>query len=207
MQLEEIVTKLNKQFPETVTCHMLHGELTIEVLPAELVLICTILQAQPYAFEQLIDICGVDYLHHDANKDKSRFAVVYHLLSISYNVRMRIRCYCNESENSTHDINKVSSLPSVVDVWKSANWYEREAFDLFGIVFTGHPGLKRILMDDDFRDHPLRKDFPLVGKHEVYYDPATKQVEYKPVTIEEKTIIKKSSIVTCCHAQNTQEKP
>ena len=206
MQLDEIAKKISKQFPETVTCHLVHGELTIEVLPAELVLICTLLQAEPYAFEQLLDLCGVDYLHYDGSKDKPRFAVVYHLLSITYNLRLRIRCYCNEREGSTNDPTKIPVVPSIVDVWRSANWYEREAFDLFGIVFIGHPDLQRILMDCDFRDHPLRKDFPLVGKHEVYYDAATQQVEYKPVTIEERTIIKKTTAVACGHLPVTKEK-
>jgi NADH-quinone oxidoreductase subunit C len=104
---------------------------------------------------------------------------------------------------SSDAVNATPTLPSVVDVWKGANWYEREAFDLYGIVFVGHPKLTRIIMDDDFRDHPLRKDFPLSGKHEVYYDAVTQQVAYKPVTIEERVIIKKTIVMESSYDQDT----
>ncbi|MDP4836071.1 MAG: NADH-quinone oxidoreductase subunit C, partial [Burkholderiales bacterium] len=111
----------------------------------------------------------------------SRFAVVYHLLSIDLNHRVRVRVFCDDDEQP--------AVSSVVDIWPSANWFEREAFDLFGIVFDGHPDLRRLLTDYGFVGHPLRKDFPLSGHVEVRYDPIEKRVVYQPVTIEPREIV------------------
>jgi NADH-quinone oxidoreductase subunit C len=176
MQLNDILEKLIYQFKETIVCKLNVAELTIIVPSVELISISKLLQAEPYYFEQLIDLAGIDYLHYKKNVAIPRFAVVYHLLSYKNNLRLRIKSYCNE--------NNAPTMPSVVAVWQSANWYEREAFDLFGIVFEGHPNLKRILTDDDFQGYPLRKDFPLVGNTEIYYDNVAQQIKYKLVEME-----------------------
>jgi len=154
------------------------GEVTIEVAPAGLDATMRLLRDRPeLSFEQLIDLCGVDYvdwgngLHHGP-----RFAAVYHLLSYAHNWRLRVRAYAADDAFPV--------LPSVVDVWPSANWYEREAFDLFGIMFSGHPDLRRILTDYGFIGHPFRKDFPVYGHVEMRYDPEQARVIYQPVTIE-----------------------
>jgi NADH-quinone oxidoreductase subunit C len=115
------------------------------------------------------------------NKDRPRFAAVYHLLSISHNHRLRVRVYC--------DSDAVPVVPSVLDVWPSANWFEREAFDLFGIIFDGHPDLRRILTDYGFVGHPFRKDFPLIGHVEMKYDEKQKRVIYQPVSIEPRVLV------------------
>ena len=124
--------------------------------------------------------CG----HADADaatRSGRRFAVVYHLLSVARNRRLRLRCWCEDGEPPM--------LDSVVGVWKAANWYEREAFDLFGILFRGHPDLRRILTDYGFIGHPFRKDFPLIGNVEVRYDPEKGRVVYEPVSIEPRTLV------------------
>ena len=132
-------------------------------------------------FEQLVDLCGVDYsTYGEGAYEGPRFAAVLHLLSISNNWRLRVRVFAPDDE--------VPIVPSVVDVWSSANWYEREAFDLFGIVFEGHPDLRRILTDYGFIGHPFRKDFPVSGYVEMRYDPEEKRVVYQPVTIEPREI-------------------
>ena len=242
------------------------GELTLEVASADLVATCRALRDDPaFAFEQLVDLTGVDYLdygrdewnteratstgfsrgvqrgpgetprgqsaqweraHPDTAEDAAdigagvsvsesgrtddsspalartpasgaahdseaetpapksrRFAVAYHLLSVSTNRRVRLRAYCEPGEPPM--------LDSVVDVWTSADWYEREAFDLYGIVFRGHPDLRRILTDYGFIGHPFRKDFPLIGNVEVRYDPAKGRVVYEPVSIEPRTLVPK----------------
>jgi|TARA_B100001059_G_scaffold235067_1_gene279545 NADH-quinone oxidoreductase subunit C len=117
------------------------------------------------------------------NQPKKRFAVIYNLLSISSNARLNVKIYCNDDENP--------SLPTVTSIWSSADWYEREAYDLFGIVFTNHPDLRRILTDYGFIGHPLRKDFPLIGNVEVNYDLDKERVIYQPVTIEPRVLIPK----------------
>ncbi|MBI2314223.1 MAG: NADH-quinone oxidoreductase subunit C [Betaproteobacteria bacterium] len=128
-------------------------------------------------FEQLTDLCGVDYsTYQNGAWGGNRFAAVYQLLSITHNWRLRVRAFAANDE--------LPVLPSVVGVWPSANWYEREAFDLYGIVFTGHPDLRRILTDYGFVGHPFRKDFPLSGYVEMRYDPDQQRVVYQPVTIE-----------------------
>lgn len=128
-------------------------------------------------FEQLIDLCGVDYsTYADSVYDGMRYCVVVHLLSVSLNQRVRLKVFVPDDD--------VPVVDSVIEIWNSANWYEREAFDLFGIVFEGHPDLRRILTDYGFIGHPFRKDFPVAGHVEMRYDPEQKRVIYQPVTIE-----------------------
>ncbi|AOJ69473.1 MULTISPECIES: NADH-quinone oxidoreductase subunit C [Burkholderia] len=132
-------------------------------------------------FEQLIDLCGVDYqTYGDGAYEGLRFAAVLHLLSVANNWRLRVRVFAPDDD--------LPIVSSVVDVWSSANWYEREAFDLYGIVFEGHPDLRRILTDYGFIGHPFRKDFPVSGYVEMRYDPEEKRVVYQPVTIEPREI-------------------
>ena len=156
------------------------GELTIVVPAKEYREVCAKLR-DALGFEQMIDLCGIDYsAYGDRPLEGPRFAVVVHLLSIESNVRLRVRCFCPEDE--------LPAVPSLVEVWPSANWYEREAFDLYGILFEGHPDLRRILTDYGFVGHPFRKDFPLSGYVEMRYDPAQKRVIYQPVTIDPREV-------------------
>jgi NADH-quinone oxidoreductase subunit C len=189
------------------------GELTFEVPGAELLTVCQALRDEPgLAFEQLVDLTGVDYLEYgrvewqtesatssgfsrgrtaqdpavaaaegEAAGEGRRFAVAYHLLSVTHNRRLRLRAWCEGGEPPM--------LDSVVGIWKSADWYEREAFDLFGILFRGHPDLRRILTDYGFVGHPFRRDFPLIGNVEVRYDEAKGRVVYEPVGIEPRTLV------------------
>jgi len=137
----------------------------------------TLRDAPALAFDTLIDLCGVDYRDYgDGMRTGARYAVVYHLLSVERNQRVRVRVYCEDDT--------LPRVPSVISNWPGANWYEREAFDLFGIVFDGHPDLRRILTDYGFIGHPFRKDFPLSGNVEMRYDPQQRRVIYQPVTIE-----------------------
>ena len=132
-------------------------------------------------FEELIDLCGMDYdTYGDRLREGRRFAAVVHLLSVKHNWRLRLRTFCPDDA--------FPLLASLIEVWPSANWYEREAFDLFGIVFDGHPDLRRILTDYGFIGHPFRKDFPVSGHVEVRYDPEQRRVVYQPVTIEPREI-------------------
>lgn len=132
-------------------------------------------------FEQLMDLCGVDYsTYGDGRWDGPRYGVVVHLLSIALNQRVRVRVLCRDDDFPV--------LPSVTGIWNSANWYEREAFDLYGIVFEGHADLRRILTDYGFIGHPFRKDFPLFGHVEMRYDPERRRVIYQPVTIEPREV-------------------
>jgi NADH-quinone oxidoreductase subunit C len=158
------------------------GELTVEVKGADMHRVAQSLRDLPeFAFSQLIDLCGLDYLDY-AHRDPGapRFAVVYHLLSIQHNRRLRVRAFCADED--------LPRVDSVVDLWPSADWFEREAFDLYGIVFEGHPDLRRILTDYGFIGHPFRKDFPLSGNVEMRYDPDQQRVIYQPVTIEPREI-------------------
>ncbi len=186
------------------------GELTYEVAPDDLVEVGTALRDDDaFRFEMLIDLCGVDYLTYGQAQWKTdsatrsgfsraaiadviipdvgesmhprRFAVAYHLLSVSLNQRIRLKVYTGEANPPV--------VPSVIDVWSSANWYEREAFDLFGVLFDGHPDLRRILTDYGFIGHPFRKDFPLSGNLEMRYDPEQGRVVYQPVSIEPRTLV------------------
>jgi len=134
------------------------------------------------AFEQLIDLCGVDYQDYgDGSWTGLRFAVVSHLLSLQHNQRLRLRVFAPDDSYPV--------VASLVPVWSSANWFEREAFDLFGILFDGHEDLRRILTDYGFIGHPFRKDFPISGTVEMRYDPELKRVVYQPVTIEPREVI------------------
>jgi NADH-quinone oxidoreductase subunit C len=156
------------------------NELTIEVLAAEYLAAAQRLRDE-FAFEQLIDLCGVDYgAYGDRPRDGPRFAAVVHLLSVSKNLRVRLRAFCPGDEFPV--------LASLVELWPAANWFEREAFDLYGIVFDGHPDLRRILTDYGFVGHPFRKDFPLSGYVEMRYDPEQKRVVYQPVTIDPREV-------------------
>jgi NADH-quinone oxidoreductase subunit C len=185
-------------------------ELTYEVPGENLVEVATALRDE-LGFEQLIDVCGVDYLTYGTDEwltesatergfsrgvqrdavimdesdtfDPRRFAVVYHLLSLKHNARLRLRVFTGMDNPPVVD--------SVVNVWNSANWFEREAFDLYGILFEGHPDLRRILTDYGFIGYPFRKDFPLIGTVEVRYDPEKGRVSYQPVSIEPRTLVPK----------------
>jgi NADH-quinone oxidoreductase subunit C len=158
------------------------GEITLDVDAAAYADAMPILRDEPdLAFEQLIDLCGIDYsAYGDGRRQGRRFAVVVHLLSVTRNWRLRVRCFAPDDD--------FPAVPSVVSVWNSANWFEREAFDLFGIVFPGHDDLRRLLTDYGFIGHPFRKDFPVSGHVEMRYDPEQKRVVYQPVTIEPREI-------------------
>lgn len=159
------------------------GELTLIVKPQHYATAMLALRDHPDCrFEQLIDLCGMDYSGYGADEwDGARFAVVVHLLSVSNNQRVRVRVFCPDDD--------LPVVASMVDIWPSANWFEREAFDLFGIVFEGHPDLRRILTDYGFIGHPFRKDFPLSGNVEMRYDPTQRRVIYQPVSIEPREIV------------------
>jgi NADH-quinone oxidoreductase subunit C len=158
------------------------GELTLEVGAADYVSACRTLRDHPdLHFEELIDLCGVDYSTYGGRYNpRARFAVVLHLLSLRHNWRLRMRVFCPDDQ--------LPRLPSVYDIWPAANWFEREAFDLFGIVLEGHPDLRRILTDYGFIGHPFRKDFPISGYVEMRYDPEQRRVVYQPVTIDPREV-------------------
>ena len=206
---ETLAARMDERFGEQLTrVASTCGELTYEIGKEDLGGIATSLR-EDFGFEVLIDVCGVDYLTYgraewttssatgtgfsrgverepvildEADEfDGRRFAVVYHLLSLQHNLRLRLRTFTGKSNPPM--------MPSVVDVWNSANWFEREAFDLFGILFEGHPYLRRILTDYGFIGHPFRKDFPLSGNVEVRYDPDKGRVAYQPVSIEPRTLV------------------
>lgn len=159
------------------------GELTLVVRPQAYASAMLVLRDHPDCrFEQLIDLCGMDYSDYgDGAWDGSRFAVVAHLLSVANNRRVRVRVFCPDDD--------LPVVASMVDTWPAANWFEREAFDLYGIVFEGHPDLRRILTDYGFIGHPFRKDFPLSGNVEMRYDPTQQRVIYQPVSIEPREIV------------------
>ncbi len=158
------------------------GELTAEIKASALPAAMQALHGHPdLRFTQLSDLCGVDYSgYKEGAWEGPRFAVVYHLISMMHNVRLRVRVFCADDD--------LPMVASVADIWPSANWFEREAFDLFGIVFEGHPDLRRILTDYGFVGHPFRKDFPLSGHVEMRYDPVQQRVIYQPVSIEPREI-------------------
>jgi len=158
------------------------GEVTVHVSAANYRSVMQTLQtAEGCKFEQLIDLCGVDYsTYRDVGTDGPRFGVTVHLLSVSLNQRVRVKVLCPDDD--------LPLVDSVNDLWNSANWYEREAFDLFGIVFEGHNDLRRILTDYGFIGHPFRKDFPLSGHVEMRYDAERQRVVYEPVSIEPREI-------------------
>lgn len=205
--VETLANSLSERFGEALMdAHIASGQAVIELKPDHLLYVCQSLKdEEEYSFEQLIDLCGVDYstfgkadwetqstsstgfsrgvskdVFDDEAEARPRFAVVYHLLSIKHNQRLRVRCMIDETP---------AKIESVVKLWSSANWYEREAFDLFGILFQGHPDLRRILTDYGFVGHPFRKDFPLEGNVEVRYDPEQKRVVYQPVTVTNRVLV------------------
>ncbi len=169
-----------------VSVREFQGQLTLEVRRDRIVEICRTLRDDPaFAFEQIMDVCGVDYLDYGRESPTGprkgpRFAAVYHLLSLRHNRRLRLRAYLDD---------EMPMIASVTGIWNSANWYEREAFDLFGIVFEGHPDLRRILTDYGFIGHPFRKDFPLIGHVEMRYDAEKQRVIYEPVSIEPRVLV------------------
>ena len=134
-----------------------------------------------FKFDQLIDLCGLDYSEYNGGVSGTRYAVVYHLLSLDHNQRVRVKVFAADDD--------LPMLPSVIDIWPAANWFEREAFDLFGVIFTDHPDLRRILTDYGFIGHPFRKDFPISGHVEMRYDPEQRRVVYQPVSIEPREIV------------------
>jgi NADH-quinone oxidoreductase subunit C len=208
-KITTVAAKVEARLPGQLTrITSLPDELCYEVQPDKLKETCLALRDSPeLKFEILIDVAGIDYLDYGTTEwktysatqsgfsrgvnrdaprkphDGARFAVAYHLLSITHNQRVRLRSRCVDAEDPIID--------SVVDIWPGANWFEREAFDLFGILFTGHPDLRRILTDYGFIGHPFRKDFPLIGNVEVRYDADKQRVVYEPVTIEQRTLVPK----------------
>ena len=158
------------------------GEVTVTVSPEHYQAAMKILHTAPDCrFEQLLDLCGVDYSAYGEGRwEGPRFAAVSHLLSVGLNQRVRVRVFCADDEFPV--------VPTVSDIWASANWFEREAFDLYGIMFDGHTDLRRILTDYGFIGHPFRKDFPLSGYVEMRYDAERQRVVYEPVTIEPREI-------------------
>ncbi len=184
---QAVVAHARELFGDAVTAAHEHvGELTLEIRRADVVRVCQMLRDDPdFSYAQVIDVCGVDYLDYGRESARPprvgpRFAVVYHLLSVTHNHRLRLRAFLDEA---------LPIVSSVVDVWNGANWFEREAFDLFGIVFDGHPDLRRLLTDYGFVGHPFRKDFPLIGQVEMRYDPETQRVVYQPVSIDARVLV------------------
>lgn len=205
--IEALEKRLQERFSDFgVRTKVTLGEVTLEAPAEHMFEVCQVLRDESdFAFEELIDLCGVDYSTYgradwetsDATSSGfsrgvernayssvewsgKRFAVVCHLLSVSNNQRLRLRVYAD---------GEPPVVPSVVEIWRSANWFEREAFDLFGILFEGHPDLRRILTDYGFVGHPLRKDFPLSGQVEMRYDAQKQRVVYEPVSIEPRTLV------------------
>ncbi|MGB5334174.1 MAG: NADH-quinone oxidoreductase subunit C [Woeseiaceae bacterium] len=210
-RLETLAKRLDERFGEQLqrvpsNC----GELTYEVDKDDLIEVATALRNEAdFGFEMLMDVCGVDYLNYGSDEwktndatdsgysrgverdavildeadefDPRRFAVVYHLLSLQHNFRLRLRTFTGTGNPPI--------IRSIVDIWNGANWFEREVFDLFGVLFEGHPDLRRILTDYGFIGHPFRKDFPLSGNVEVSYDADEGRVVYKPVSIEPRTLV------------------
>jgi NADH-quinone oxidoreductase subunit C len=205
-RLDELEEALEEHLEDYDDCAWTRerGEVTLVVPREQLIPVMTVLRGRnALSFEQCIDVCGVDYAAYGqsewvttaaantgfgrgarreslAAEPQSRFAVVYHLLSVSKNWRLRVKTYL-DADNPIVD--------SVIDIWRSADWFEREAFDLFGIMFAGHPDLRRILTDYGFIGHPFRKDFPLIGQVEMRYDPEQQRVVYQPVSIEPRVLV------------------
>jgi len=175
------------------------GEVTIVVAAHDLASTALILRDGPgLRFDTLLDLCGLDYSHFGGGSwEGARFAVVYHLLSVELNARLRLRVFAQDDDFPV--------LDSVTTVWPAANWYEREAFDLLGIVFSGHPDLRRILTDYGFVGHPFRKDFPLSGTVEMRYDPDQQRVIYQPVSIEPREIVPR--VIREEHYADVERKP
>lgn len=222
--VKTLQTQITERFSDWIeAADVKLSELTVDVKPEHILDICRALRDEAdFDFKLLLDVCGVDYLRYglddwetetttatgfargvtsrllrDTPPMPHRFAVVYHLLSLNKNHRIRLRVSLpNESE---------LIVDSVMELWPSANWYEREAFDLFGILFRGHPDLRRILTDYGFIGHPFRKDFPLIGKVEARYDANLKRVIYEPVSIELRVLEPK--VIRHDHRYMVAEKP
>jgi NADH-quinone oxidoreductase subunit C len=210
-----LTERLQNRFTGALNIQHAFGETTMEIAPQDVLSVCRALHDEAdFAFQELIDLCGVDYLAYgdvewetiDAtghgfsrgvtrildgtpppgktgdNATTRRFAVVYHLLSVKNNERLRVKVYLPNTE---------PVIDTVVNIWSSANWYEREAFDLYGILFKSHPDLRRLLTDYGFIGHPFRKDFPLIGHVEMRYDSEKQRVVYEPVSIEPRTLVPK----------------
>jgi NADH-quinone oxidoreductase subunit C len=208
--VENLLETIQGQFPHMeLDFSIAFGELTLEVPRADLIKVSRLLRDAPsLSFDGLMDLCGVDYLLYGVTEwetnratfsgferavdrsgqghvlqwNKPRFAVVYHLLSTKYNHRVRLKVFVEGDP---------LLIDSVINIWPVANWFEREVFDLYGIVFEGHPDLRRILTDYGFIGHPFRKDFPLIGEVEMRYDAAAQRIIYEPVSIESRTLVPK----------------
>ena len=210
-----LAEKLKSRFSNALEISVAFNEVTMEVPAEDVLSVCKALHDDPdFEFHELLDLCGVDYLAHGdvewetieatghgfsrgvtrmldgtpppgktgPNATSRRFAVVYHLISVSNNQRLRVKVYLPNNQ---------PVIDTVVNIWSSANWYEREAFDLYGILFKSHPDLRRILTDYGFVGHPFRKDFPLIGNVEMRYDSDKQRVVYEPVSIEPRTLVPK----------------
>ncbi len=179
--LERVKTHLKGKYSKVTVSS---GEVTLEVTPDNYLELCQTLQThQAFLFEQLIDLCAVDYSEFP-KKMPNKFAVVLHLISYQHNERIRVRVFASDDE--------LPILPTISKIWRGAIWFEREAFDLFGILFTEHPDLRRILTDYGFIGHPFRKDFPMVGHVQMRYDPKQKRVIYEPVDIKQRVVVPKT---------------
>lgn len=217
----QLAEQLQQRFADSLQANIDSlGEVTIEVAPETLLEVATALRDEPaFSYELLMDVCGIDYANYGRNewateestssgfsrgveaatagrlqavtedlvvekpRQSKRFAAVYQLLSISKNRRLRLKVFAPDDD--------LPVIPSIISIWNSANWYEREAFDLYGILFDGHPDLRRLLTDYGFVGHPFRKDFPLSGNVEVIYDAEKKRVVYQPVSIEPRVLVPK----------------
>ncbi|MCC2955763.1 NADH-quinone oxidoreductase subunit C [Massilia sp. IC2-477] len=177
-KLETLELALKNALGEGAAISSALGEVTVVVKAADYIKSMQALRDDPsLRFEEMIDLCGVDYSQYgEGTWDGPRFAVVVHLLSLEHNWRVRVRVFCPDDD--------MPLVESITPIWRAANWFEREAFDLFGILFDGHGDLRRILTDYGFIGHPFRKDFPITGYVEMRYDPEQKRVIYQPVTIE-----------------------
>jgi NADH-quinone oxidoreductase subunit C len=214
-QSNSLVERLAARFGDLLAVTVARNEATAELAASDLIAVATALRDEaPFRFSEAVDVCGVDYLGYgqtewdtqtisgtgfsrgvegeamgrftwaDRPRDVAqprRFAAVIHLLSIEHNQRLRLRVFCEDDS--------LPVVPSLTGIWPGVNWFEREAFDLYGIIFEGHPDLRRILTDYGFVGHPFRKDFPLIGNVEVRYDPEQKRVVYEPVSIEPRVLV------------------
>lgn len=207
--VDKLAARIQDRFSDLLAVDVAFDEVTVEVAAKNLSQLCNALHDEPeFAFTLLIDLCAVDYLTYgkaewETNSatgsgfsrgvenfevspsqggDPRRFAVAYHLLSVTNNTRLRVKVYLHEDE---------PIVDSVVGIWAGANWFEREAFDLYGVMFDGHPDLRRLLTDYGFIGHPFRKDFPLIGNVEMRYDAEKRRVIYEPVSIEPRTLVPK----------------
>lgn len=224
ISIETLASRLPRRFAGLIDrCVVARDEVTVELSAQHLVRVCRALRDEPeFGFKQLVDLCGVDYFsygrsdwetsetatttgfsraveteeYHDRTWERARFAAVYHLLSHAHNQRLRLRVYAAGDP---------PKLPSLVEIWNAANWYEREAFDLYGILFEGHPDLRRLLTDYGFIGHPFRKDFPLIGRVEMRYDPERQRVVYEPVSIEPRTLVPR--VIRAEHPQPRRPAP